>query len=98
GGAGPCGVGVLRPRGVSYNSRSSRSRLMSMPVPAFVFGCANYLDIITGLFDCTRCLQALCSNCLVELQGKLVCAVCKEEVLRDLRSGTAELDYAGPGK
>jgi uncharacterized RDD family membrane protein YckC len=71
---------------------------MSTPASALATSCPNHPDVSTGLKACARCGKGYCTDCLVELQGKLACAGCKEEVLRDLRSGAAELDLAGPGK
>src|SRR5438132_12454951 len=71
---------------------------MSTPASAFAPTCPNHPDISTGLRPCVRCGREFCANCLVEIQGKLACATDKEELLRDLRSGAAEVDLAGPGK
>src|SRR5690349_24837773 len=60
--------------------------------------CPNHPEVSSGLIHCARCNRAWCSDCVVELDGKPYDAVCKEEQLRDLRSGTAsaiELATAG---
>jgi len=51
--------------------------------------CPNHPEVSSGLIHCARCKRAWCSDCVVELDGKPYDAVCKEEQLRDLRSGTA---------
>jgi len=51
--------------------------------------CPNHPEISSGLVHCARCNRAFCPDCVVELEGKPYDAVCKEEQLRDLRSGTA---------
>ena len=66
--------------------------------PALAPACQNHPDVSTGLKACARCGNTFCSDCVVELQGKTACATCKDEVLRDLRSGAGELDLAGAGK
>jgi uncharacterized RDD family membrane protein YckC len=71
---------------------------MSEPVPAFGAPCPNHPDVAMGLQPCARCGVSYCGDCLVPIGGQLACANCKDEVVRDLRSGSAELDLAGPGK
>jgi uncharacterized RDD family membrane protein YckC len=69
------------------------------PAPALVpSACPNHPEITTGLEGCARCGKTYCADCLVPLQGKPYCATCKDEQLRDLRSGAAEADLAGLGK
>jgi uncharacterized RDD family membrane protein YckC len=68
------------------------------PAPDFPPRCPNHPDASAGLRTCARCGRDFCHDCLVELRGSLTCAGCKQEMLRDLRSGSAELDYAGAGK
>src|SRR4051812_16728751 len=50
--------------------------------------CPNHPEVSTGLVRCARCNKAYCTDCVVELAGKPYDAVCKEEQIRDLRSGT----------
>ena len=50
--------------------------------------CPNHPEVSTGLIRCARCNRNYCSDCVVELEGRPYDAVCKEEQLRDLRSGT----------
>ena len=72
---------------------------MSEPASAFLSSCPNHPEVTAGLAPCARCGQELCPSCLISLQGRLVCATCKPEVLRDVISNTtAALDLAGPGK
>jgi uncharacterized RDD family membrane protein YckC len=56
--------------------------------------CTNHPDVITGVVRCGRCGRPYCQDCVVELDGRPYDAACKEEQIRDLRSGTAELAYA----
>ena len=65
--------------------------------PMLAPACQNHPDVMSGLRACARCGNTFCSDCLVELQGRVACATCKDEVLRDLRSGASELDLAGAG-
>lgn len=71
---------------------------MSNPAAALGQSCRNHPDVTTGLKFCSRCATELCASCLVDIQGLLTCASCKDDVLRDLRSGAAELSYAGAGR
>lgn len=60
--------------------------------------CLNHPDILTGLDRCSRCGKDFCEDCLISLQGALVCPGCKGERVLDIRSGTgAKLDLAGAG-
>lgn len=60
--------------------------------------CTNHPDIITGLDRCSRCGKSFCQDCLISLQGAVVCSGCKQERVKDIRSGTAaKMDLAGPG-
>jgi len=51
--------------------------------------CPNHPEVASGLIPCARCGRGYCADCVVELDGKPYDAVCKEEQLRDLRSGTS---------
>ena len=66
--------------------------------PMLAPACQNHPEVTTGLKACARCGNTFCPDCVVELQGRAACATCKDEVLRDLRSGASELDLAGAGK
>lgn len=57
--------------------------------------CANHPQIVSGLVTCARCGGHFCSDCVVELDGRPYDAACKDEQVRDLRSGTTGLDLAG---
>ncbi len=61
---------------------------MALPVRAYE-ACPNHPDVASGLVACARCGVAYCGDCLVELDGRPYDGVCKEEQVRDLRSGTA---------
>jgi uncharacterized RDD family membrane protein YckC len=69
---------------------------VNAPLAAFV-PCPNHPEVTTGLTSCARCGRNYCGDCLVQLGGEPTCASCKWERLNDLRSGTGELDLAGPG-
>src|SRR5947199_10854935 len=72
-----------------------------MPSPAIAaqVPCPNHPEVTLGLTPCARCNKAFCGNCLVQLGGRSLCAVCKGEQVRDLRSGTdAPLDLASLGQ
>jgi uncharacterized RDD family membrane protein YckC len=49
--------------------------------------CKNHPDELTGLTDCSRCGDAFCPSCVVELGGAFLCAECKQEHVRDIQSG-----------
>jgi uncharacterized RDD family membrane protein YckC len=60
--------------------------------------CTNHPDVITGLDRCSRCGKDFCPDCMITLQGALVCSGCKSEKVLDIRSGTgAKLELAGAG-
>jgi uncharacterized RDD family membrane protein YckC len=56
--------------------------------------CTNHPEVIAGLVSCGRCGKPFCQDCVIELDGQPYDAACKEEQVRDLRSGSAELAYA----
>jgi len=62
--------------------------------------CANHPDVMTGVLRCSRCGVPYCGSCLVNLQGKRLCARCKGEQLTDIRSGVdaTALQLAGIGR
>ncbi len=70
---------------------------------ALVAACPNHPEVSQGLRECSRCHRSFCTDCTVELGGKTVCAGCKDEVVRELRSGapdvaTTEWFSVGKGK
>lgn len=58
-----------------------------MSQPALAAVCASHPGVASGLRPCARCGRTFCPDCLIELAG-LCCASCKDEQLRDLKSGT----------
>jgi uncharacterized RDD family membrane protein YckC len=50
--------------------------------------CRNHVDVSEGVRRCARCQSPFCSDCLVTIQGRDYCAVCKTEQVMDVRSGT----------
>lgn len=62
--------------------------------------CRNHVDVSEGVRRCSRCGSSFCRDCLVDIQGKPYCAVCKGEQLLDVRSGVdrTNLEYAGIGR
>src|ERR1043166_3890555 len=65
-----------------------------------VLSCRNHPDVVEGLRYCSRCGQAFCSDCLVNIRGNSYCATCKGEQLLDLSSGVDHnaLERAGIGR
>lgn len=49
--------------------------------------CRNHPDVVEGLRYCSRCGQAFCHDCLVDIQGNSFCAACKSEQMLDIASG-----------
>lgn len=49
--------------------------------------CRNHVDVSEGIRRCARCQVPFCRDCLVEIQGRPYCAICKTEQLLDVRSG-----------
>jgi uncharacterized RDD family membrane protein YckC len=60
--------------------------------------CPNHPEVVSGLVACARCGVAYCADCVVELEGRPYDAACKEEQVRDLRSGTAAPALASAGR
>lgn len=60
--------------------------------------CVNHPDVVEGIVHCARCGKEFCRDCVVELDGKPYDLICKEEQLRDLRSGQTGPDLAGAGR
>ncbi|HEX4381840.1 MAG TPA: RDD family protein [Myxococcales bacterium] len=56
--------------------------------------CTNHPEVISGVVACGRCGKPFCQDCVIELAGLPYDAACKEEQIRDLRSGAAEFSYA----
>src|SRR6266404_9571441 len=70
---------------------------MALPARAYE-ACPNHPDVVSGLVVCARCGVAYCGDCVVELDGRPYDGVCKEEQVRDLRSGTAGPAIATAGR
>ncbi|HYN21036.1 MAG TPA: RDD family protein [Thermoanaerobaculia bacterium] len=62
--------------------------------------CKNHPYIEDNLTRCSRCAEAFCPDCIVEIGGLPYCLSCKTESMRDLRSGVpiSELDMATIGR
>jgi uncharacterized RDD family membrane protein YckC len=60
--------------------------------------CTNHPEVLSGVVACGRCGKPFCQDCVIELDGLPYDAACKEEQVRDLRSGAAELAYATAGR
>ena|SRR5215213_8117571 len=62
--------------------------------------CKNHPFVEDRLTRCSRCAEAFCPDCIVEIGGLPYCADCKTESMRDLRSGVPfrELDMATVGR
>jgi uncharacterized RDD family membrane protein YckC len=60
--------------------------------------CPNHPDVVSGLVACARCGVAYCGDCVVQLDGHPYDGACKEEQVRDLRSGTAAPAIATAGR
>lgn len=51
--------------------------------------CKNHPFVDDRLLRCTRCGDSFCPDCIVQIGGYPYCALCKDEAMRDLRSGLA---------
>ena len=62
--------------------------------------CTNHPDVIEGLKTCARCSRPFCPSCVVDIRGETYCGECKEEQVKDLRSGvdTGSLPLASIGR
>lgn len=62
--------------------------------------CKNHPFIEDRLTRCSRCAEAFCPDCIVEIGGMPYCLECKTESMRDLRSGVPvlQLDMASIGR
>jgi uncharacterized RDD family membrane protein YckC len=59
--------------------------------------CPNHPDVLSGLERCARCGVGYCGDCLVPVRGRLHCANCKDEQLRDVMAGkVVALSIASP--
>ena len=63
-------------------------------------GCPFHPEAESGLEACDRCGGSFCRDCYVVLGDRAYCAACKEEHVRDLRSGIRPglLDLASIGR
>jgi uncharacterized RDD family membrane protein YckC len=62
--------------------------------------CRNHPFVEDRLTRCSRCAEAFCPDCVVEIGGLPYCSDCKTESMRDLLSGvpSRELDMASVGR
>jgi uncharacterized RDD family membrane protein YckC len=61
--------------------------------------CPNHPDLMSALQPCARCGVRYCGDCLVPVRGRLHCANCKDEQLRDVMAGRGPaLAIASPGR
>lgn len=62
--------------------------------------CKNHPFVEDRLTRCSRCAEAFCPDCIVEIGGLPYCLECKTESMRDLRSGVplGQLDMASIGR
>jgi uncharacterized RDD family membrane protein YckC len=62
--------------------------------------CLNHPDGESPVTRCQRCLAPYCSDCLVMIQGRPYCGLCKHEFVRDVASGVSlsGLELAGIGR
>ena len=60
--------------------------------------CTNHWEVIEGLQNCSRCALPFCGDCLVTIGGRVYCAQCKQEQMRDMVSGVAGLQLASRGR
>ena len=50
--------------------------------------CVNHPEVDQDVVRCLRCQQPFCPDCVVMLKGYWYCGPCKDEVVRDIQSGT----------
>lgn len=62
--------------------------------------CRNHPYVEEPLWRCSRCADTFCQDCVVEIGGRVYCATCKTEAMRDLQSGVPlqALDLASIGR
>lgn len=62
--------------------------------------CRNHPDVLENVRHCSRCGGPFCNDCLVAINDRLYCVICKSEQLLDVRSGVdrTQLQLAGIGR
>jgi uncharacterized RDD family membrane protein YckC len=60
--------------------------------------CTNHWEVVEGLQNCSRCAMPFCGDCLVTIGGRVYCANCKHEEVRDVVSGVSGLQLASRGR
>jgi uncharacterized RDD family membrane protein YckC len=70
---------------------------MAETAPTYL-SCRNHPDVTSGLVHCARCGVAFCPDCVVQIDGRPYDAACKEEHVRELRSGTSAPQLASAGR
>jgi uncharacterized RDD family membrane protein YckC len=61
--------------------------------------CLNHPEADQDVVRCLRCQQPFCPDCVVMLKGYWYCGPCKDEVVRDIQSGTVGMaDLASIGQ
>lgn len=62
--------------------------------------CKNHPSVEGPLWQCSRCGNPFCVDCIVQIGGQTYCADCKAEAMRDLRSGVPvhQLELASIGQ
>jgi len=62
--------------------------------------CLNHPEVDQDVVRCLRCQQPFCPDCVVLMRGYWYCGPCKDEVVRDIQSGTggAQADLATIGQ
>jgi hypothetical protein len=53
--------------------------------------CRNHREVATDS-PCDECRQPYCDDCLVPIQGRRLCGLCKAQAVRDLTRRTMTLD------
>ena len=49
--------------------------------------CAIHAEVEEGLRTCARCGREFCADCTIVVRGRVICAECKEDEVRDRLSG-----------
>jgi uncharacterized RDD family membrane protein YckC len=49
--------------------------------------CANHAEVEEALRPCARCGRDFCGDCTILIRGRVICADCKDDELRDRLSG-----------
>lgn len=62
--------------------------------------CKNHPAVEGPLWQCSRCGNPFCMDCVVHIGGQTYCADCKTEAMRDLRAGVPvnQLELASVGQ